>query len=434
MAKTRTQTKVTVTDIGRDFLGRHNTDTAYIRGQWHSYGNGVWVPLPDQEMRREVWMLLEAFESRDGLQPTLGLCNAALDYLAARLFVRDEQVDASPDLVVLANGTYDVRRGKLLDHSPDHYLTSSLPFDYDPTARAELWQMYLMTTFTGPRTTIHDRELIEFVQEAMGYSLTSGVEHHVTFWCLGEGANGKGVLFHVLECLGGSTAVPLNVGLLKREQYQLGGLAGKNIALCSESNVTQNLVEDAIIKALISGDSMSVRQIRREPFTLRPTVKLWWAMNDLPPVADTSSGFWRRVRVVPFNRSFDEHERILDLKERLEGELAGIFIWAMDGLRRLRQRGRFVSPRQVEDMTALYRRESNAIQLFVDEICEVRQGAIASSSSIYQRYKHWCEQNTYRPKSAKNFKDEMERLGFYTVRRAQGVYYDGIEVKPWGIP
>ena len=89
----------------------------------------------------------------------------------------------------------------------------------------------------------------------------------------------------------------------------------------------------------------------------------------------------------------------------------------------------YLEEEQQKDMAAMYRRESNAIQLFIDEICEIRQGAIASSSSIYQQYKHWCGQNTYRPKSIKNFKGEMERLGFYAVRRAQGIYYNGIEVK-----
>src|SRR5690606_7857354 len=122
----------------------------------------------------------------------------------------------------------------------------------------------------------------------------------------------------------------------------------KRIALCSEASSTHNLVDDATIKALIAGDTMQVRQIRQEPFELHPTAKLWWAMNELPAVADTSEGFWRRMRVVPFNRSFTEDERILDLKEKLDQELPGIFNWAIAGLRRLHNAGQFCHPQQVQ--------------------------------------------------------------------------------------
>ncbi len=177
------------------------------------------------------------------------------------------------------------------------------------------------------------------------------------------------MLFHVLEDLAGTSATPFNVNLLKRDRYQLADLAGKRIALCSEANSWDNVVEDGDVKALIAGDRMNVRQIREKPFTLEPKVKLWWSMNRLPAVVDTSGGFWRRVMVIPFNRSFERHERILNLSEQLHDELPGIFNWAMAGLQRLRNNGGFSIPQQVADQTAEYQHESNIVQLFVEDEC-----------------------------------------------------------------
>jgi len=51
------------------------------------------------------------------------------------------------------------------------------------------------------------------------------------------------------------------------------------------------MVDNSLIKALIAGDLLNVRQIRSEPFEMLPTVKLWWSMNDLPEIADASEGF-----------------------------------------------------------------------------------------------------------------------------------------------
>jgi len=173
------------------------------------------------------------------------------------------------------------------------------------------------------------------------------------------------------------------------------------------------LVEDAYVKALVAGDEMPVRMIYKEPFMLEPRAKLWWSMNELPAVADTSEGFWRRMCVIPFNRQFKKNERILDLNERLEPELPGIFNWAMKGLGRLNSRGRFVEPTQVRTQTEQYRQESNPVGLFVEERCYKKADVEVQSSVIYKEYTDWCKTNNFKPHSSKNFKNEMERLGFH---------------------
>ena len=420
--KTRTATH---TQLAREYAMRHYNNVIHTRGQWHRYANGVWEPVPDFDVDLEIIQALEKHEASSSLKPTDRMRYSVGNMARIRLSVRAEQVDAAENLINLQNGVYDLETQKLFPHDPAYYLTTQLPFAYDPNAQAITWQMYLMSTFVKPKSVDFDKELAEFVQEAVGYSLTTSVCHHVMFWCHGEGANGKGVLFNILEQLGGTACIPFNIGILKREQYGLADLAGKVMALCTEANATNNLVEDAYLKALVAGDSMQVRKIRQTPFTLKPTAKVWWSMNKLPAVADTSEGFWRRVRVIPFNRQLEEAEQILDLKERLEVELPGIFNWAMDGLRRLRDRGRFVEPEQVREATKLYRKESNPVELFVEDRCFTHAliDQQAFSSALYSEYNTWCKDNGFKPQSSKNFKYELERLGHYAVRRGGGIQY-----------
>lgn len=427
------QKQASVVEIGRQYYARNRDKLIFSRGRWHFWNGAVWEPIYDLHQRYEFWKLMEEFEQKDGQKPALSKCHAVEDYVRSRCFVPESQLDSYTTLVNLRNGVYNLDDGNLYPHNPDYYMTTLLPFDYDPDARPDMFQLYLMTTFVQPRSTEFDQELAEFVQEAVGYSLTTDISQHVTFWCIGEGANGKGVLFHILERLGGTAAMTLNVGLLAREQYQLALLAGKRIALCSEANATQNLVDDATIKSLVAGDTMSVRQIRREPFELKPTAKLWWAMNELPAVADTSEGFWRRMRVIPFNRVFRDDERIMELKDLLDLELPGIFNWAMAGLQRLRGRGHFVEPVQVKDATGKYRQEANPVKLFVDEMCSISLNAREQSSVIYRAYKEWCSENTFRPHSSRNFKREMQRLGFFLTSLGAGNFYTGVALRtpPW---
>lgn len=411
--KTKT-TAATSTEMARVYTSRHYLDTMYARGQWHKYLNGVWNPYHDRAMDKEMWELMEEYEGQGRCNPTISKFSAIEKCTKARLWVPDDAVDQYTNLVNLQSGVYSLEDSSIYPHKESYYFTTQLPFAYDPSATCTMWHMYLQTTFVRPDSTQQDKELIEFIQEAIGYSLTTDVSHHVTFWCYGGGSNGKGVLFHVLEQLAGTSFFPLNIGLLNRNPYQLAELAGKRVAACSESNATGNLVDDAQIKALVAGDTMMARSPHRRPFTLHPKVKLWWSMNDLPSVADYSEGFWRRVRVIPFNREFKGRERILDLKKKLNQELPGIFNWAMEGLRRLRNRGHFAEPPQIRDVTSKYRHESNPIALFIEDECKNDVEDLIHCTQVteaYRLYKMWCKDNGYRYRASRNFRREMERIG-----------------------
>lgn len=426
----RRKSTVTYAEIGRDYI-RRNPDTIFSRGQWLRYEAGVWATIHDLTIAREIWELLERYA--DDIDPSINGVNNVESFVRSQVYISEDQLDNDAQLINLKTGTYSLELQTLLTHDRNRYLTTQLPFGYDPLIQAPYWRQYLETTFVD-KSGKPDPELIALVQEAIGYSLTTDIRYHVTFWCYGEGANGKGVLFYILEQLAGSSAIPFNVDLLHREQYQLADLAGKRIALCPEAD-TNSMVEDAIIKALVAGDSLQVRQIRREPFTLRPTVKLWWSMNKLPTVTDTSTGLWRRIKMLPFYADFegrDRKNRIDDLKERLKDELPGIFNWAMEGLARLTSNEAFTPSKLADELTASYREEANTIATFIGETCETDPTYNVGSDTIYKRYREWCTDNGYKPYNVRNFKVEMERLKYFWRRTNAIRVFDGVRLKGQG--
>lgn len=427
----KTKDLPTYTEIGRHYMKIY-PDTIFSRGSWMRYEKGVWESVTNFLIEQEVWKLLEAYEPQ-GIYPTTNGVSNVMAYVRAQVHVPEDHLDADDGLINLLNGTYSLDQQCLLTHHRDRYLTTQLAFDYDPTFQAPSWDRYIGTTFVDEKGNF-DPDLAAFVQEAVGYSLTTDIRYHLTFWCHGQGANGKGVLFQVLEMLAGNSAIPFNVNLLHREQYQLADLAGKRIALCTEAE-SSTIVEDALIKALVAGDSLQVRQIRREPFTLKPVAKLWWSMNKLPTVTDTSVGFWRRVKVIPFLADFEERDkakRLDNLIEYLQDELPGIFNWALIGLFRLRANGEFTKVAQVDRLTERYQRESNTITSFVDDECEVSPSYNVASGTIYDKYREWCSTNGYKPYNSRNFKSEMERQRYYYRKTMTVRVYDGLRIKGQG--
>lgn len=436
--------KITHTEIGRVYLSRYRAITLFARGYWHRYANGVWSPVPDFEIEREVWSIMESYENLPTylFEPTDSARRSIMSYIRAVISVDEESLDSHPNLINLINGIYNLETDTLIPHDSAYLLTSQLPFEYNPAALCPYWHLFIQTTFTDVTGKITDQELIYFIQEIIGYSLTTDISYQVMFWCIGEGENGKGVLFHVLNVLGGASSAHVDLNILKKEKYQLATLLGKRIVMCSEANTHDNLVEDGIIKAFVAGDPISVRQIRREPFTLYPTGKLWWAMNRLPTITDTSHGFWRRMRPIPFNNTFQDGNRIVDLKEKLDLELSGIFNWCLIGLRRLRQDKKFSHCLQVERMKNQLQIESNTIRLFVEDEAEITWMNAANkgidpdsieepSKLVYTRYTTWAKANGYKPMSDRSLKVEMEALKFYHKRDKTGRYrvYTRIKLK-----
>jgi len=420
-------------EISRTYLTEYTRTTIFCRGDYYRYKKGVWKKRNPHLIRREIKRLV--FDARGDNYRSSDL-KSIEDLVKTELFKNDDLLDQNDTLINMKNGIYDIETGILLKHYELSYFTTQLPFDYDENAKIDLWERYLATTFfTDPRDPENfgvgktDKRLIQFVQEAVGYSLTSDNSFHIMFWLIGSGRNGKGVLFYILRQLGGDSVVPFDVNILGREDYHVANLAGKNIALCSESNAVNNLVEDAKVKQIVAGDLIQARQIRKEPFEMIPQCKLWWSMNKFPSVADTSEGFWRRIMIIPFNVIFQEDNIDRELKEKLTQELPAIFNWAMEGLQNLKDRDKFVVPNQVSNLVLKYRMESNTVQMFVEENCTKSPREKEQASPIYQEYRDWCLYNGYKPPSNKNFKERMEELGFWNRRGKKGNYYHGLKLE-----
>src|SRR5215207_5256602 len=98
--------------------------------------------------------------------------------------VLPDELDASPDLLNVLNGTIDLRSGKLREHRREDLITRIVPVEYDPDANAPAWESFLQRVLPG-------EELRAFVQRAVGYSATGDGSEQCMFINHGGGANGK---------------------------------------------------------------------------------------------------------------------------------------------------------------------------------------------------------------------------------------------------
>ena len=297
--------------------------------------------------------------------------------------------DPDPYLLGVANGVVDLRTGMIRSGHPDDRLTMQVPVQYHVKAECPRWQQFLHQVFQ------RDGELIGFVQRALGYSLTGSVREQVLFLCHGTGSNGKSVFLHMLRNVLGDYAMNIPFTVLELQQRpsltnDLASMAGRRLVTSSETNESTRLNE-ARIKALTGGDPITARFLYSESFTYEPVAKFWLAVNHLPRVRDDSYGFWRRVRVLPFNEQFTGDDADKGLPFKLLEELPGILNWGVQGALNWRLVG-LAPPSAVMTATQAYRKDNDELDGFVADCCVVADGVRAEPGHLFSEYQRWSKE------------------------------------------
>jgi len=325
----------------------------------------------------------------------------------------------------LKNGMLDLDTRKLGAHNKTYYSTIQVQVAYQIGASCPRWLRFLHEVFDA------DSQRIDAVQEFMGYSLVPDTRYEKAMLLVGEGANGKSTLIRVWEELVGLQNLSrVSMENLQNEFHRVT-LQGKLLNISAELN-PKAVSKSEYFKSIISGDLIDASHKNKPVFTFRPHARLVFAMNRIPRVQDTSYGFYRRLLIVPFERTFEGTEADRTLANKLTTELDGIFCWALEGLDRLLTEDSFTIPEVSEEMLAEYKRINNPLLPFVQERCSLDTSRSMAKDDLYEEYKKYCENYGYHALAYGNFFKELYaqyptlnpgRLG---PRADRGQYVKGI--------
>ena len=79
------------------------------------------------------------------------------------------------------------------------------------------------------------------------------------------------------------------------------------------------------------------------------------------------------------------------LDARLAEELPAILNWAVEGLYRLKERGRFIQPSSAREAIDELEDLGSPISAFIRDECHFAPGAEVACSDLYQAWRTWCE-------------------------------------------
>jgi putative DNA primase/helicase len=320
----------------------------------------------------------------------------------------------NPWLLGVKDGVVDLKTGQARPGLRSDKITFHSDVAFNTRAKCDGWLKFLDDIF------LFDKELIEYVQRAVGYSLSGDTREQCAFLCQGEGSNGKSTFLATLRRVFGRYAqnLPFSAFELTARTAvpnDVASILGKRFVTAIETNELARLNE-ARIKALTGEDSITARFLYREHFTFRPIAKVWLAFNQKPLVSDDSHGFWRRIRLIPFEASFKGDKVDKQLAAKLLSEAEGILVWAVRGCLAWQERG-LAAPRQISESTAAYQAESDPLRDFIEDRCVVHPDVETTAALLWHCYCDWAKDSGMRwSLSRVQFVQRLEKMGLRKTR------------------
>ena len=339
--------------------------------------------------------------------------------------VKGNELNSNPWLFNCFNGTVDLRTGELLPYSREDLITIISPVSYDPNAPCELWLKFL------DRVTGDNVELAEYLQRAVGYSLTGDMRAQILFFLYGLGNNGKSTFMttirKVIAGYGATASVDMFLAKDKNARgpkEELANLQGKRFVAASEVEAGRRLAV-VVIKEMTGGEAIRADRKYEHEVEFQPTHKLWISGNHKPVIADTSLAIWRRIKLVPFTVTIPDNEIDEDLPLKLETELSGVLAWAVEGCLAWQHLG-LKEPREVTAATIAYRQEEDILEEYIQDCCSLKVTATVAKPDLYENYKQWCENTGCQPISQKTLKTRLKERGITEGKSGRVRYWRGI--------
>ncbi len=340
-----------------------------------------------------------------------------------------DALDPDREIVSAKNGVVNLATGEIRPGTPEDLCSKLLDFEYSPSAECPLWENFIRSIM------LEKPDMINFIQRAVGYSLSGDCSEQKMFFCYGpSGSNGKSVFLEVLyELAGGyATQTPIDLILLKANGDEsasntIARLRGARLVNGNEVPKGARLNESRI-KELTGEDTIAARFLFKEFFEFRPQCKFWIRSNYRPEIRSQDNGIWRRMITIPFDLTVEEAHKDKRLKDKLLKELPGIFNWAMRGYQLWKESGLQV-PAPSLAATAEYKEDMDILGAWLAQRCTLEPDSKVSASALYESYKDWCKTSGENPVTMRKLMLAIKDRGIKRIHCRDARYYEGIKLR-----
>ena len=369
-----------------------------------------WVYDDNGSVLNELAAKLAFRNPDDFVGRSMNSLKAAVSYAKGYgdLGIRSSDLDTQTDFLNTPAGEFDLATGDLYPHRQDSLnskVTAVAP-DFDSPSPA--WNKFLSDV------CLDDADLISYMQLFAG-SMLFGRSFKMFGVLIGGGNDGKSTYQEAIgEALGEDFVTTLSAESLKKlSDEAVASLRGMRMLKITES-AKGSAIDDALLKTLSSGDSMTARELFGKRFNMIPSHTVLMSTNHAFYTSDSGSALWERLQYVPFRRSFTPEERDPNFAVKLRAELPQILAWAIVGANKFAD-NEFKLPHSaaVQRETEKHREKADPLKQFIEDHLILGDPADlrASRTELHSLHTVWCESQNLRPWKLSTLADGLVDAG-----------------------
>lgn len=421
-------------DNGKNLIMNYN-------GQFWYYNGKYWQTVIKEYVGKHITeQLLKLREKMSIKQSENELVSNAISIIGKLTAQKDDQLGLADEpkpvinclngeLWLNSKGEYKFRKHKASSH-----LVNLNKVKFDPKAECPVYEKALKETF---KNLPDCDDVIRHFYEVIGYILHPEKSPAKWFLLRGNGSDGKTTQMKIISALLGSAVLPESI-----ERFSTGSFADSHATsslvgklLVYDDDLNKNIVlPDGTLKKLSEDGQITANPKGYQPFTFTKVCTVVMCCNGTPKTKDISKGFRRRAMVIPFDRGFTKEEQDPSiLKYIIKNELSGVLNKALEGLKRLKQRGYFQEPISCKDAKNSWLDSANSTAGFIRDCVEITKQFNTdkvSLNDLYMAYCNYCDEQNYNRVTAKNsFKESCMELGLAVKSRGRHHTFVGIKLK-----
>ena len=317
---------------------------------------------------------------------------------------------ADPNLITFANGTYNLVTDTLQPHRPEDYILQNHPYDLKMKSGKDLKTVDWLAHLTG------DPISANFLMEFIGYCFYHRYSPFQALIILqGTGQNGKTTFIEFVKQILGKRNVS-NVALqdLANKDNRFTG----SQLYQKEANMFADL-DDSFLKTTgqlkaLTGDDTTFAEFKgKDGFSFMNFAKLIFSANKLPKFSDFTSGFIRRLYVVPFPKKIDNNfKKEFDLNQ-IYDEIPAFSYQCLRAFKRAIDRDSLSKSPSMIAAKEQWLKDSDNIARFIEDRCRIELDTNGGDSSrnIYKAYQDYCWEENIKPFSQPEFTRRLEAQG-----------------------
>ena len=216
----------------------------------------------------------------------------------------------------------------------------------------------------------------------------------------------------------------------KDHSADIARLAGVRFVNASELPTDLKL-NAAIVKQMTGGDKVTTRFLHKNFFEYRPQFKIYINTNHLPAIDDDTLFAGRRLRLIPFDRHFDDKSQDHGLKKffREDVNKSAILNWLLEGYSRYKAEG-LATPPRAEELLNEYRKSCDAVGFYIESRltpCDDKERK--RTLDFHIDFLKWCKNEDVTGLSLREFVKSLRRKKLIGRDMAIGNYIKGFKVK-----